>query len=247
MALLLKPLTQNPRTDGDARPPLVELTGVVKHYHSTVALRGVDLTVCAPATIALLGPNGAGKSTLLSILAGLVRPSSGTASVCGSVGVLTHKTMLYDSLTGRENLALHADLRGLDRSIVGTRLEQVGLSSAADRFAGEYSHGMRKRLSLARAMLHDPAVLVLDEPFAGLDLESQERLSQTLQRLRGTCTVILSTHDTARAFALADRLVILVGGRLVWDQPRSALASAEALVRAYGRLVQSAHDTRCTD
>lgn len=218
-------------------PSAVRLEGVSKAFGGVLAVDRVTLDIPAGTTVALVGANGAGKSTLLAMIAGLLRPTSGTVHVAGRpvarageaaalLGVLTHATMLYDRLTGRENLELHARLHGIPRSRVDAVLLEVGLTAVADRAAGACSHGTRKRLALARALLHDPPVLLLDEPFAGLDPTSQTRLSRTLEGLRGSRTVLFSTHDTDRAIAAADRVLTLDGGRILppTDLARPAVA-----------------------
>jgi heme exporter protein A len=200
----------------------LRLDGVSLTYREVRALDDVTLHIPTGSTVAVMGANGAGKSSLLAVAAGLVRPTAGVVAVQGAPaerGVLTHRAMLYDGLTGRENLLLHARLRGLPVGQVATVLEQAGLAADADRPAGALSHGMRKRLALARVLLHDPAVLLLDEPFTGLDADSQERLALLLEQVHGSKTVLLSTHDMDRALDHADRVVQLDRGRVVSDEP----------------------------
>jgi heme exporter protein A len=226
-----------PRTagrTGDAgadAPDAVRLDHVSLAYGDVLALDDVTIRVPAGSAVALVGANGAGKSSLLAVIAGLVRPTSGAVGVEGrpvergngssaSLGLLTHRTMLYDGLTGRENLTLHARLRGLPVTHVDTVLEQADLTAVADRLAGSCSHGARKRLALARALLHDPRLLLLDEPFAGLDPDAQERLSGLLEQIRGDKTVLFSTHDLGRTVVHADRVLRLDRGRVVADTPQ---------------------------
>ncbi len=227
-----------PQTDG---PPVDEqvwtdgfalgVDRVSLTYGSLLALDGVTVHVTTGSTVALMGANGAGKSSLLAVAAGLVIPTSGSVTVGGRrvggddvasdvLGVLTHKAMLYDGLSGRENLALHARFRGVSTSRVDEVLELTALNGAADRLVGTFSHGMRRRLSLARTLLHDPRVLLLDEPFAGLDPEAQDHLSLLLEDIRGVKTVLFATHDVQRARDHADRAVVLDRGRIVADKPQ---------------------------
>jgi heme exporter protein A len=218
-------VTSSPAS-GESVTPAIRLTNVSKRFGSALALDGIDLDVAPGASVALVGANGAGKSTLLGVIAGLISPSGGRVEVAGAgrgdghrsrgrvLGVLGHATMLYDRLTGRENLELHARLRGVSLGRVDAVLAQVDLAHAADRPVGSYSHGMRKRVSIARAILHDPEVLLLDEPFAGLDDPSGRRLADLLERLRGGRTIVFSTHDSERADALGDRVLRLDGGRI---------------------------------
>jgi heme exporter protein A len=215
----------------------VRLAGVSKVYGELFALRDIDLQIASGSTVVLLGANGAGKSTLLNTISGLVAPSEGTVAIHGQsvkescqntgarLGVLSHKTMLYDRLTGRENLALHAALQNVSPARIEIVLEQVDLAAAADRRVAEYSHGMRKRLALARALLHEPTLLVLDEPFSGLDQASQERLSHILRTLRPSQTVVFSTHDADKALAHGDRLLMLEAGRVVTESHHDRSAS----------------------
>jgi heme exporter protein A len=213
-----------------AAPQAIELRGVSKRFGRQRALARVDFSVRAGTSVVITGPNGAGKSTLLNVISGLASPTAGSVALAGLrpgdgsrghgrvLGVLDHTGMHYDRLSGRENLRLHATLRGLPASSVEALLTRVDLTHAADRPVSEYSHGMRKRLALARVLLHDPPVLILDEPFSGLDAASQERLSGVLESLRGRHTIVFSTHDLARAHAHADRVLTLAGGRIVSDR-----------------------------
>jgi heme exporter protein A len=215
----------------------IRLENVSKLYGEVPALREISLHIAPGSTVALLGPNGAGKSTLLQVISGLTAPTTGTVRAGNGVttmGVLTHKTMLYDRLTGRENLGLHATLRGVERPRIEAVLAQVDLLPAANRPVAEYSHGMRKRLALARALLHDPQLLILDEPFSGLDADSQARLWQLLAgsstaggtNLQAARTILFSSHDAEKASAHADRVLILKNGRVASDCQQAAATGA---------------------
>ncbi len=222
---------------GQVAPAAVHLEDVSRSFGHVLALDRITTQIPAGTTVALVGPNGAGKSTLLATIAGLVRPTSGSVWVGGHpvdragdtaalAGALTHSTMLYDRLSGRENLALHARLHGRPTAQVEAVLHEVDLTDTADRLVGDCSHGTRKRLALARTLLHDPPLLLLDEPFAGLDPASQERLAETLDRLRGSHTIVFSTHDTNRAISGADRVLSLDSGHIVPSPPTSGAAAA---------------------
>src|SRR5258705_7400520 len=164
-----------------AAPAAIELEGLTRRYGERVALAGVTLALPAGATLVVFGPNGAGKSTLLRILATLLRPHARTARVLGhalpdegwavrgQVGLLGHEPLLYRDLTARENLRFHARLHGVRAERVEELLDRVGLALRADDKVYTYSRGMVQRLAVARAVLHDPAVLLLDEPRASLD------------------------------------------------------------------------------
>jgi heme exporter protein A len=202
--------------------------GLEKRFGPVAALRGVDLEVPAGSSLALLGPNGAGKSTLLRLLAGLARPSAGSLRVGrddtdrrrrrGRVGYIGHATFLYPALSARENLIFAARLHGVRdaRARADALLTAQGLQAAADRPAGSFSRGMAQRLSIARGLVHDPEILLLDEPFTGLDPAAAERLTEQLSRLRaGGRTLVLVTHELARVARLADAAVVLARGRVV--------------------------------
>ena len=226
--------------------------GLGKRFGPVVALDGVDLDVPAGATLAVLGPNGAGKSTLLRLLAGLARPTRGSLRVGsgresrpaarGRVGYVGHATFLYPALTARENLVFAARLYGVasPAARADALLEAHGLAAFADRLAGGFSRGMAQRLSIARGLVHDPAVVLLDEPFAGLDRSSSARLADALRRMHGDGrTLVLVTHELGAASALADLAIVLERGRIVYRAQGAALEPA-ALDQAYARAVEPA-------
>ncbi|MGK2938437.1 MAG: ABC transporter ATP-binding protein [Solirubrobacteraceae bacterium] len=207
--------------------PAIELEGLGRRFGERAALEGVTLAVPAGATVAILGPNGAGKSTLLRILAGLLRPTEGVAKVLGSklpdegwavrgrVGFLAHEPMLYRELTARENLAFHAGLFGVARERVDELLDAVGLGARADDRVAELSRGMTQRVSVARAVLHDPEVLLLDEPVANLDPGAAAQVAPLIGAGSGR-TRILTSHDPDAAVAEADIVLALRDGRPVF-------------------------------
>jgi heme exporter protein A len=225
--------------------PAVEAEGLEKRFGAVTALRGVDLDVPRGALLAVLGPNGAGKSTLLRLLAGLARPTAGRLRV-GSpardrrearrrVGYVGHATLLYPALTARENLRFAARLYGVadPAPVVERLLAEQDLGGVADRRAGALSQGQARRLSIARALVHDPEIVLLDEPFAGLDRAGAGRLAARLAALRaGGRTSVLATHDLARAAELADFALVLREGRVVHRAGRDGLRPAD-LERAY--------------
>lgn len=202
-------------TDG----PAISLRGLVRRYGDRVALDGVDLDLPEGQTLAVLGPNGSGKSTLLRVLATLLRPSGGEASVLGArlpgeawqvrgrVGYLGHQPLLYRDLTGRENLVLQARLNGLDQEgaaeSIERDLELVGMSSRADEAVGGYSAGMRQRISICRAVLTRPPLLLLDEPDSNLDPDGRVAVRDLIGPASGRTRVLVS-HEPERALAEAD-------------------------------------------
>jgi heme ABC exporter ATP-binding subunit CcmA len=225
--------------------PLVEAAGLEKHFGPVTALRGVDLAVPAGRLLAVLGPNGAGKSTLLRLLAGLSRPSAGRLRVGdaggdrraarGRVGYVGHATLLYPALSARENLRFAARLHGLadGRARAARLLAEQDLEAVADRPAASLSQGQSRRLAIARALVHDPALLLLDEPFAGLDRAAAARLAERLGALRAARrALVLVTHDLALAARLADEAIVLLRGRVA-HRARGPGLAPEALEGAY--------------
>jgi heme exporter protein A len=207
-----------------AAPAAIELEGLTRRYGERVALAGVTLALPAGATLVVFGPNGAGKSTLLRILATLLRPHAGTARVLGRalpdegwavrgrVGLLGHEPLLYRDLTARENLRFHARLHGVGADRVEELLDAVGLALRADDKVHTFSRGMVQRLAVARAVLHDPPVLLLDEPRASLDPAGAELVEPLIGAGRGRTRVITS-HDPAGGLAEADVALGLRAGR----------------------------------
>jgi heme ABC exporter ATP-binding subunit CcmA len=205
--------------------PLARLEGVSRLFGSFAALRQMTAEFEPGRCYVLLGENGAGKSTLLRILAGLLRPSAGKVTVFGEldphtarhrIGYMSHAPMLYDELTGVENLRYfrslyqgHACLQPEDA------LRQVGLDPALPRTLGQYSQGMRQRTSLARVLLSQPELLLLDEPFSNMDVESVGQMVQLLARFRSANrTILLTTHQRDLAAPIADAILTLRAGRL---------------------------------
>jgi heme exporter protein A len=202
----------------------IELDNLERRYGERVALAGVSVRVEEGQTLAVLGGNGAGKTTLLRVLAGLLRPHGGTVRVLGAelpaerwklparVGYLGHEPLLYRELSGRENLRYHADLHGVPRARVDELLGAVGMTERADDPVRDLSRGLVQRLAAARALLHDPALLLLDEPRANLDPAAAERLEPLIGRASGRTRVLVS-HDVEGALAEADASIGLRDGR----------------------------------
>ena len=211
---------------------MIQLDQLSKRYGDLQALDGVSLNVPAGCLYGLLGPNGAGKTTCLRILCTLLAPDAGSVQIAGidaladpraareQLGYVAQEVAIDKILSGRELLQLQASLYHLDSATSRRRIDELtellGMGEWLDRRCGTYSGGMRRRLDLASGLLHSPAVLVLDEPTVGLDIESRAALWQVLQQLRddGT-TVLLSSHYLEEVDALADRLAILDGGRVI--------------------------------
>ena len=229
-----------------APPPLsaVRAEALSRLHDDTYALIDVNLTLRAGRVTALLGANGAGKSTLMGLLSTALRPSEGRvlfddadAAMAGPelrrlIGHVAHRPMLYGELTARENLRFFAALYGMSAAQAEPWLERVGLARAADRAVGGFSRGMAQRLALARALVHEPRLVLLDEPFTGLDPSGADLLVGLVQaaRARGA-VVVLVTHDLALSDALADDVVVLRAGRVAFSGERSA--TLDTLYRAH--------------
>ena len=212
----------------------LEVSKVWKYYGDFPALRDIQLTIEPGSTVALLGRNGAGKTTLLRIVAGLSKASEGSVSIQGSsvreqatrrrIGVLGHGISLYDELSATENLVLFAKLYGLDEPEKKALawLERTGLDRVRDGLVREFSRGMRQRLAVARAFMHEPEVLLLDEPFTALD----DRAIAVLQSLLADAhasgrTIVLSTHQLREALELATHVALIQRGQLAFTGERT--------------------------
>lgn len=214
---------------------MIEIRNLTKTFGLNPVLRGLDLEVPRGQFLTLLGPNGSGKTTLLRILGALSRPTSGVVRIGGwdlpgeahfvraQLGVVSHLPLLYDTLTAEENLIFFARLYNLPPETRAERIEavlrRVGLWRRAKDIVQTYSRGMQQRLAIARAILHDPAVLLLDEPYTGLDQDAAALLDELLREVAASGrTVIMTTHDLRRGYVLADRIVILSRGKIAFDR-----------------------------
>lgn len=222
-----------------------------RHFGSLFALDDVSFSMAAGDFLVIVGPNGAGKTTLVRTLARLARPSSGTVLLTGDdwlaapagrqveVGVVSHATFLYDGLSALENLVFYATLYGVKDPERSARqaLEDAELGNISERRAGTLSRGQAQRLSIARSALHDPRILLLDEPYAGLDPHAASRLGVALGRLRSAGrAIVLTTHDLARVPAAVTHYLVLVAGRVADAGEWSTLAEGE-LADRYARAV----------
>jgi ABC-2 type transport system ATP-binding protein len=223
---------------------VVRTRGLTKRFGRVLALDSLDLEVPRGSIFGLLGPNGAGKTTTIRILTGLARASGGSATVGGvdvsddrpearrRIGYLDQDPRFYSWMTGRELLELVGRLAGLSGAElsgrVATTLERTGLAEAGRRRIGEYSGGMRQRLGIAQAVLHEPELLILDEPVSSLDPEGRRDLLELIEGLRGQATVVVSTHVLADVERICDRVAILDRGRLVTEGPLADLLEAHA-------------------
>jgi len=219
----------------------IRVRGLNKTYGPQVALRNLDLDLSWGNFLVVFGPNGSGKTTLIKVLATISRPTEGEVSVAGfdlkknpaavrrNIGLVTHQPLLYGDLTGWENLRFHGRMFAL--SHLEERIEKaadlMGVGSFLGRKVNVLSHGMQKRLSLTRAILHDPPILLLDEPETGLDQEALEMLAQMMGTgERGRRTVLMATHSVERGLALGNQVAILSGGKIAFHEDRSNIDAA---------------------
>jgi heme ABC exporter ATP-binding subunit CcmA len=202
----------------------IELRGLRRYFGERAALDEVDLSLMEGQTLVVLGPNGAGKTTLLRILATLLRPSAGDVRVLGArlpseawkargrIGFLGHEPLLYRDLSGRENLRFHARLHGLRAEAAEARIEALlaatGMAPRAEQRVAELSAGMRQRLAICRCLLHEPGLLLLDEPDSNLDADGRELIRRLIGPAENRTRVIV-THDPERALPNADRAIVL--------------------------------------
>lgn len=228
----------------------MEADALVRAFGHRRAVNGLSFALDAGECLAVFGPNGAGKTTLLRVLAGLLRPTQGRAVVSGvplpggpearrRIGFISHASMLYAALTARENVELAARLFGVPdpRAATARALDAMRMTPRADAPVRALSRGMQQRVSIARAMVHDPHVVLLDEPFTGLDASGAAALSNALGVLRGSgAALVLVTHNLDEGLALATHAAIMTGGAFVRYEPRAAI-DPRAYAESYRNLV----------
>ena len=236
------PVTPRPAARPEA--PVIEVRKLVKRFGMKTVLRGLDFNVRNGEFVALLGPNGAGKTTFLRILASISHPSLGEVRISGSrlpreaaavragLGVVSHVPLLYGDLTAEENLRFYGRLYGIQRpaSRIAEVLELVGLTSRRGDLVRTFSRGMQQRLAIGRAVLHNPDVMLFDEPHTGLDQDACSMLDRVLQSVAAQGrTVVMTSHDMARAEALASRFDVLSRGQIVASATRRQLRNSNLL------------------
>jgi heme exporter protein A len=224
--------------------PMIHIKGLTKNYGLIPVLRGVDLQVDAGDFVALVGPNGAGKTTLMRIASTLLRPTTGEVTIGGwplmthahkvrrHIGLVSHQAMVYGDMSAAENLAFFARLYQLDRQEerIARALKNVGLFARQRDPVSTFSRGMLQRLTLARATLHEPEVLLLDEPYTGLDQDASHLLDDLLrQEMANGRTILMITHDLVHGLDLCRRIAILNKGRIVSEINSQEVDSAEFL------------------
>lgn len=231
---------------------MIKVENLSKSFGPVTALRSVNLSVAEGEFVVVVGPNGAGKTTLVRILATLSRMTTGRVSLGGhtlpagaiqarrQIGFVGHQPLLYGDLSAEENLIFYGRLYGVSdlAARVTQTLEMLGLTHRRRELVRTFSRGMQQRLAIARAVLHQPRVLLLDEPYTGLDQDAAARLEQMLSSAgRRGCTVVMTTHDLERGLALADRVVILARGRVAF-QAQCSETNSVAFMQAYQRVTQ---------
>lgn len=210
--------------------PIITVTNLIKQFGRFAALRGVTASFEPKRLYAILGDNGAGKTTLLRILAGLVRPSRGAVSIlghddprdaCRDFGYMAHPSLLYDEMSGLENLRYFARLYGAENDArCAATIAAVGLDPKLERPVGQYSQGMRQRMSLARALLNDPKILLLDEPFSNVDIHSAREMVKLLAQMRDQGkTIFVVTHQASLLDGAANEFVWMQSGQIVNRTP----------------------------
>ncbi len=199
---------------------------VVKRFGKFVALHGVSFEVGRGEKVALLGPNGAGKTTTVRIISGMSKPTRGEVRIMGrdpfsdhsvkkAFGVVSHNTFLYEELTAYENLEFYARLYGADEGRIPELLKEFGLHNRRHELVKNFSRGMKQRLAIARALIHDPKILILDEPTTGLDVFGKQELFSFLENFEGT--VLFTTHNLEEAEKTCERALIMSSGKIVFD------------------------------
>ena len=224
----------------ETQSTVIAVTGLTKTFGNLYALRNLSFSLNKGEFLTIFGPNGAGKTTLIRILSTITKATSGEIKIADfsfendsekirrQIGVIAHQTFLYENLTAEENLRFYGklyDVENLSKKI-DIILTEVGLELRKRDFVRIFSRGMQQRLAIARAMLHEPAILLLDEPYTGLDQHASEMLTNWLKRLRSSeQTILMVTHDLEQGLELADRIAVLVSGQLVFNQEQSEIDS----------------------
>ena len=235
-------------------PPIIEVERLTKYYGAFVGIYDVSFKIFRSQIVALIGPNGAGKTTLMRILTGYLAASGGTARVLGfdigrerlaaahQIGYLPENGPLYLDMTPHEMLHFFAEARSLPNDQrherIETVAEQCGLNGILDKPIGKLSKGLRQRVGMAQALLHDPALLIMDEPTAGLDPIQILRFREHVRELRRNKTLLVSTHILQEAEAIADRVLVINNGRLGWDGTPKQLGAEGSFEKLFLQLIR---------
>jgi heme ABC exporter ATP-binding subunit CcmA len=219
---------------------IITINNLTKNFGRKQVLKNLDLNIKKGEFLTIFGPNGAGKTTLIKIISTLSRPNSGDikigefdfsedqTDIRKIMGVISHNLYLYDELTARENLRFYGRMYSYPAVDLETRIDsllnEIGLQYRMHDRVGTFSRGMKQRLSIARAILHKPTILFLDEPYTGLDQHASQILTRILKRLKSkNRTIIMTTHNIEQGFALCDRVAILTKGKIIFDEPSHTL------------------------
>jgi ABC-2 type transport system ATP-binding protein len=234
---------------------VIEVEGLTKYFGPFVAIKDISFSIPEGQVVAFLGPNGAGKSTTMKILTGFMAPSAGRASIAGldvqkerlaasrKLGYLPENGPLYDDMTPSELLEFFGEARGLDPGMLRDRIDSVArrcsIGEVMGRPIGKLSRGYRQRVGLAQALLHDPEVLIMDEPTAGLDPNQIREFRINIKKLGATRTILISTHILSEVDAVADRVLLINDGRLIFDGLTDELKENGSFEEAFYRLTGS--------
>ncbi|MDR0350768.1 MAG: ABC transporter ATP-binding protein [Coriobacteriales bacterium] len=235
-------------SEAPSATPALELRGLSKAFGSRKALDGLSLVLERGAFLSVFGPNGAGKTTLLRLLATLARPSSGTIRVLGydlreqpdevreRIGLVAHRSLLYPDLTAEENLRIIARLYGVidPAQRVSEMLDAVGLSARRHDAVRSFSRGMTQRLAIARALIHDPQLVLLDEPYSGLDPRATQMLDELMAGIRADRSFVMVSHDLRKGYELGSQLLLLREGRLALYEGSNAISFDDFSARYHG-------------
>lgn len=233
----------------------IEVKGVTRRFGKNLVLRGIDLGVREGEFLSIFGPNGAGKTTLIKVLATILKPSAGSIRIAGldfrdssvkirhKIGLVGHQTFLYDELTAYENLKFYGKMYNIPdlEERIRDLISRIGLESRLHDRVGILSRGMQQRLSIARAMIHDPSVILLDEPETGLDQYAGEMLVEVLDALNlGNRTAVMTTHNLQRGLEIGNHIAILAKGKIAFEESKHSLnlASLQEAYRHYTGVVQ---------
>lgn len=233
-------------------PAMIKAVGLSKYYGAFVAIEDINFSIPSGQIVAFLGPNGAGKSTTMRILSGFLAPSEGTASIAGldigtnrieaarRLGYLPENGPLYDEMTPLDLLKFFGAARGMANKVLGNRIEAVtdscAISEVLEKPISKLSRGYRQRVGLAQALLHDPDVLIMDEPTAGLDPNQIRDFRTNISKLAESKTVLISTHILQEVEAIADRVLFIHEGRLIFDGDYKELRREESLEEVFYKL-----------
>ncbi len=238
---------------------IISINDLSKSFGHRKALKNIHLEIGKGEFVVIFGPNGAGKTTLLKVISTIIEPSRGNvlingidnkkdpSKIRGMIGAISHETYLYDELTARENMVFFSRMYGIEKSMIDKRVEEilksVKLLQRADERAGSFSRGMKQRLSIARALLHHPEILLMDEPYTGLDQHAAANFEHVLMNTGNSdVTRIIITHNIERAFELCDRMLIMDRGELRFDKLKKNIASVEEFREEYLSIVEKDMD-----